>query len=153
MKNNDYTTSFTVDQSRNEVFDAVNQVRGGRSGKIEGATGELGAAFTYLYKDLHFSKQQIAEFVPGKKVVWRVSESNLSFAKSEQTDTNMVYEISQKGGQAEARFSYIALLPQFECHDSCSNTWGMPINGNPRNLITTGKAQPDAFAPDRKTGA
>jgi hypothetical protein len=33
MKTNAYTSSFTVDQSPDEVFEAVNNVRGGWSGE------------------------------------------------------------------------------------------------------------------------
>src|SRR5689334_11581407 len=52
MNSNDYTTSFMVDQTPQQVFDAVTNVRGWWSGDIEGATDKLGAEFTYRYQDL-----------------------------------------------------------------------------------------------------
>jgi hypothetical protein len=148
MKTNDYTTSFLVGESPEAVFEAINNVRGWWSGEIEGGADKLGAEFTYRYKDVHVSKQKITEFVPGKKVVWHVLESSLSFAKdqSEWNNTDVIFEISEKDGKTQVRFTHVGLVPQFECYDSCSNAWGMLINGNLRKLITTSKAQPDAFA-------
>ena len=55
MNNQNYTTSFTVDQTPDEVFKAVTNVRGWWSGEIDGGTDELGAEFTYQYQDLHRS--------------------------------------------------------------------------------------------------
>ena len=97
---------------------------------------------------MHLSKQKITEFIPGKKVVWRVLDSNLSFAKdkSEWNGTDIIFDISEKEGKTEVRFTHAGLVPQFECYGSCSNAWGTLINGNLRKLITTGKAQRDVFA-------
>ena len=97
---------------------------------------------------MHRSKQKITELVPGKKIVWRVLDSQLSFLKdkSEWTGTEVVFDISAKKGKTEVRFTHAGLKPQIECYGSCSNAWGMLVNGNLRNLITTGNPQPDVFA-------
>jgi hypothetical protein len=147
MTKETFTTSFSVDQSAQQAFDAINNVRGWWSGEIKGDTDKLDAEFTYRYKDVHYSKQKIKDLVSGKKVVWQVVDSRLSFRKeNEWTGTTIVFDISQKDGKTEVRFTHIGLVPAFQCYGDCSGAWGVLINNNLRKLIATGKAQPDAFA-------
>lgn len=148
MKNENFNTTISVDQSPEEVFNAINNARGWWSGQIDGDTDHPGAEFTYRYKDVHRSRQKVTEFVPGKKVVWHVLDSELSFAKdkSEWNGTNIVFEISENHDKTELRFTHQGLVPGFECYGQCSNAWGTLITGNLRRLITTGKSQPDTFA-------
>ena len=146
MKNDqNYTTSFTVDQTPEEVFDAINNVRGWWSDEIDGSTNKLGAEFTYRYKDLHRTTQKITELVPGKKVVWHVTDATLNFVKdkTEWNGTDIVFEIKSKDGKTELRFTHIGLVPTFECYGGCSGAWGFYINDSLRSLITTGKGAPN----------
>jgi uncharacterized protein YndB with AHSA1/START domain len=145
VKTKDYTTSFTVDQSPEEVFDAINNVRGWWSGEIDGRTDELGAEFTYRYQDAHRSTQKITDLVPGRKVVWRVLDAQINFVKdkAEWNGTDIVFEIARKGGNTELRFTHIGLAPTIECYGKCAGAWGFYVNDSLRSLITTGKGDPN----------
>jgi len=145
MTTKDYTASFTVDQSPEEVFNAINNVRGWWSGEIDGRTDKLGAKFTYRYEDVHRSTQRITELVPGKKVVWHVLDAKLNFAKdkSEWNGTDIVFEIARKANKTELRFTHVGLVPAIECYGKCSGAWGFYIKDSLRSLITTGKGDPN----------
>ena len=145
MTTKGYTTSFTVDQSPEQVFDAVNNVRGWWSGDIQGRTDMLGGEFTYRYKDLHDTTQRITEWVPGKRVVWHVVDSHINFVKdkTEWNDTDIVFEIDRKQDKTELRFTHQGLVPEVECFGQCSNAWGSYINGSLRKLIATGAGRPN----------
>jgi regulator of RNase E activity RraB len=139
-----YSISFMVDQSPEEVFDAINNVRGWWSEEIEGNTDKLGV-FKYHFKDIHRCTIKITELVPGKKVVWHIVDNNFSFVedKSEWIDTDIVFEISKNGDKTDIRFTHIGLVPQYECYSVCSDAWGTYINGSLSSLITKGKGQPN----------
>jgi activator of Hsp90 ATPase-like protein len=147
MTNKNYTTSFTVDQSPEDVFAAINNVRGWWSGEIDGRTDTLGAAFTYRYEDLHRSTQKITELVLGKKVVWHVVDADINFVKDtkEWNGTDVVFEIAKKGGKTELTFTHVGLAPRIECYGKCAGAWGFYIN-DLRSLITTGKGDPNEKA-------
>jgi len=145
MNDQSLTYTISVDQSPEEAFAAITNVRGWWSGEIEGGTEKLGDEFTYRYKDVHFSKQRLTEVIPNQKVVWEILDSYLSFAKDtrEWTGTKIIFDILKQGNRTEVRFTHQGLVPEFECFEACSGAWGSYINGSLRSLITTGKGNPN----------
>ena len=143
MANSDFTTSLLVSQTPKEVFTAINNVGGWWQGEVKGETHKLNDEFTYQMLEFHFSKQKLVELIPNEKVVWLVTESNLSFTKnkSEWTGTKIVFEISEVNNKTEIRFTHIGLVPKFECYGDCSNGWTQLIQKSLFSLITTGKGK------------
>jgi hypothetical protein len=146
MSSPNFSVAISVNRTPEEVFHAVNDVRGWWTGEpgVKGRTDRLGAEFTYQYKDLHFTKQRITEFVPGKKVVWLVLDSKLSFVK-DQTEWNgskITFDIAKKGQKTELKFTHVGLVPEVECYGDCSSAWGYYVKGPLRKLIGAARAAP-----------
>jgi len=145
MTNQNFTTTFSVVQTPEEIFKAINNVRGWWSEEVEGRTDTLGAEFKYHYKDVHRWKMKMTEFVPGQKVVWVVLDNYFNFTedKTEWKGTKVIFEVSKIDDKTQLRFTHEGLVPEYECFNVCSNAWGSYINGSLRSLITTGKEQPN----------
>ena len=141
METADYTTTIVVDKPATDVFTAINDVRGWWQGEIEGSTDKLNDEFDYRMEDIHFSRQKVVELVPNKKVVWLVTDSNLSFtkAKHEWTGTKIVFDISELNNKTQVRLTHQGLVPTFDCYAGCSGGWTMLVQESLCSLITTGK--------------
>lgn len=137
-----FTTSFFVNQSPQEVYDAINHVRGWWQGEIEGDTEKVNDVFTYRMPGHHYSKQQIITSIPNEKVVWLVTDSELKFDhKNEWTDTKIMFEIKEINNKTQVRFTHMGLVPAFECYSDCSWAWGALMQESLVSLITTGKGK------------
>jgi hypothetical protein len=145
MKEDSFTTAFTVDQTPAEAFAAINNVRGWWSREIDGCTDQPGAQFTYRYQDIHRSKQEITELVPGQRVAWHVLDGYLNFTadKTEWTGTDITFDIAATEAGTEVRFTHAGLVSSHECFDSCSNAWSFYINTSLHDLIAAGAGQPN----------
>jgi hypothetical protein len=146
MKNQNFTTSLLVDQTPEEVFNAVSNVRGWWSGlyneEIKGNTDKLNEEFTFKAGEgAHYSKQKLVEAIPGKKLVWLVTDSKLTFLKneSEWNGTKLIFDISKKGNKTELTFTHQGLVPEIECYNSCAPAWTQYIQTRLLKLITTAK--------------
>jgi len=146
MEHSDFTTTFIVDQTPEQVFKAVNNVRGWWSESVEGVTDRLGEAFLYYYKDVHICKMKIVELVPNERVVWLVLENQFNFTtdKTEWKGNRIVFDISGVGEKTQLRFTQEGLVPAYECYNVCHDAWTSYIQGSLKDLITTGKGKPNA---------
>ncbi|MGY3211380.1 SRPBCC domain-containing protein [Mucilaginibacter sp. HD30] len=147
MQASDFTTTITVDQTPTEVFDIINSPREWWSGEFEGDTKNLGDEFTYRYQDMHYSKQRVVESIPGEKVVWLVTESEINFVedKNEWTGTKIIFDISRKDEETQIKFTHLGLDTNVECFEGCSTAWKQLIEHSLFTLITTGAVEKPAL--------
>jgi len=145
MATSDFTTTLLVDQSPKETFNAINNVRGWWSENIEGSTDKLHDEFTYSFGDVHYSKMKLIEVIPDKKVVWLVLDNFFNFTndKREWIGTKIIFDISQKDHKTQIQFTHQGLIPEYECYNVCRDAWSNYIKTSLRNLIATGKGQPN----------
>lgn len=113
------------------------------AGEIKGNSHQLNDEFEYRMPGIHFSKQKVVELIPNKKIVWLVTDSNLGSFKDrkEWNGTKIIFEITEKNGGTQMRFTHLGLVPKFQCYGDCSGAWGMLIEQSLLSLITTGKGK------------
>lgn len=145
MTAQNFTTTILVEQSPKEAFEAVNNVRGWWSQNIEGGTAKLNDVFTYRMQDLHQCTMKLIEVIPDKKVVWLTLDNYFNFTKdkSEWIGTKVSFEIFERDNKTQIRFTHIGLVPAYECYEVCENAWTGYIQDSLRDLIATGKGQPN----------
>jgi uncharacterized protein YndB with AHSA1/START domain len=146
MSKKDFTISLLVDQTPEEVFTAITNVRAWWSGyyseELVGNTEKLHDEFSFRAgPDVHYSKQKLVEVVPNKKIVWLVTESNLSFLEQidEWTGTKVIFEIAKKGEKTQLTFTHQGLTSEVECYDACAPAWTQYVRNKLLPLIETNK--------------
>ena len=146
MKNKNFTTTLIVDQTPEEVFNVVRNVRGWWSGyyseEIKGDTEELNDEFSFRAGGgAHYSRQKLIEVIPNKKIVWLVTDSELDFLekKDEWTGTKIIFDISTKVNKTQLVFTHDGLMPEIECYNACAPAWSQYLHNKLLPLITSGK--------------
>jgi len=145
MTDRNYTSSFSVAQRPEDVFAAINNVRAWWSAGIEGSADKVGDVFVHHIQDMHRCEIQVTASIPGEKVAWHVLDNYFSFTKdkSEWIGTDIVFDIRRRGDKTEVKVTHVGLTPEYECYEICVDGWGTYFNGSLRDLIATGKGQPN----------
>jgi uncharacterized protein YndB with AHSA1/START domain len=130
MLTRNFTLTLVTEQSPEDVFRAIRNVRDWWSGyyseEIQGNTETLNDEFSFRAADgAHFSKQKLVEVIPNKKIVWLITESKFTYIEDqdEWTDTKVIFEISRSDGKTQLVFTHEGLTPEVECYDACASGW------------------------------
>ncbi len=140
-----YSSTFSVAQSPEKVFQAIMDFRSWWSEEIEGITDKLNETFFYHYKDVHLCKVKLIELVPDKKLVYQVIENEFNFIadKTEWVNSRLVFDISTSGDQTTLLFTHEGLSPEHACYTVCEDAWNSYIQGSLKSLIETGTGRPN----------
>ena len=149
MPGKDFATTMMVDQSAEEVFNAIKNVRGWWSGlhgeEFVGSSGQLNDEFTFRAgAGAHYSKQKLIELIPDKKITWLVTDSKLTFVEKqdEWTGTKISFDISKENNKTKIVFTHVGLVPEFECYNGCAPAWTKYIQERLLlSLMTNGKIE------------
>ena len=125
-----FSYSFTSAKSPKAIFEILLNVEDWWSGfygeTIKGKSENINDEFTFLAGGgAHFTKQKLVELIPGKKITWLVTESNLTFLEdtNEWIDTKICFEIEPDGDKTKITFTHEGLEPEIECFKECSGAW------------------------------
>ena len=143
MENENFTTTIEVPQSADTVFNCLTHVSKWWSKDFEGTSTKLNDEFIICHAGKHYSKQQLVEVEPGKRLVWLVTDSELNWLavdKHEWTNTKMIFTLSSRGSNTVLHFTHQGLVPGKECYTACQRGWTMIVTNWLFNYITNGKS-------------
>ncbi|MEO3795566.1 SRPBCC domain-containing protein [Nonomuraea sp. B10E15] len=153
------TATMTVDRTPEQIFEAVTDVRGWWSENLIGHSAALHDEFVFTddseyagetvraKKGFRFARFQITEFVPGRRVVWHVVDSDNTGLddRDEWTGTNVIFDITTDAQGTTLHFTHEGLTAaESACFEACSRAWTFFITTSLSQLLTTGAGRPIA---------
>lgn len=130
MSHHHFQFSFSVAKSPDQLYPELLNPKfwwiGLYGEDIQGQSQFIGDEFTFRAGNgVHYSKQKLVESTPGKKILWQVTDSHLTFleAKDEWTGSQFGFDLQEENGKTTVTFSHHGLTPEIECFDQCSSAW------------------------------
>jgi hypothetical protein len=140
----DFQKSFTVNANATETMHKIAQVNLWWAKNFKGKSTKFNDKFSVYFSDT-WVNFKIAESVPGKKIVWLVTDCNLHWIenKKEWDGTEVVFELTEKEGRTKIDFSHRGLTPDCECYENCKPGWTHHLKNGLQKLINEGKGEPE----------
>ncbi len=136
----DYTRTITADIPPAEAADRIARVTDWWTRNTKGSARKPGDTFTVDFGET-FVDFKVAELVPGKRIVWEVTNCRLHWIKdkTEWNGTKVAFDISSQGGTTTVRMTHIGLVPEVECFGTCEQGWNFHVGESLQQLLRTDK--------------
>ena len=144
MEKQDYKYVFTTDIPPVEALDAISRVTEWWASDFEGSSQMLDDVFSVHFGEVSVTFR-IVEVVPDKKIVWLVTDCNLTWLQDikEWDGTRIEWEVSTVNNATQISMTHVGLVPGIECYNDCENGWNFHIGTSLFKLITEGVGMPD----------
>lgn len=144
MTAQDYSATITANLTAAAAAERINRVADWWTAGFTGASEQVGDEFSVRWGET-FVNFTVVEYVPAKRIVWRVTDCNLLFVedKKEWKNTEVVFDISSDGGATTVTMMHAGLEPAVECYEACSKGWNFFIKESLQKLLTENQGMPD----------
>jgi uncharacterized protein YndB with AHSA1/START domain len=143
IPDSDYTTEFVVERTPHDVYEAINDIPAWWMTHIHGSNSAVGDEFSFEVPGVHACTMRVAQLVPDRRIVWRVTRSNMTFVAEpeEWVGTDITFEVIPDGDGSRVRFTHLGLSPSDGCYEVCSSAWDHSIRTSLHASLATGVGQ------------
>jgi hypothetical protein len=149
MKKNDFTSSISAEISASEAIKKISSVPEWWGVTFTGSAINQNDTFTVKMSGDSFFNFIVAELIPGKRVVWLVTDCNMPWYsdKKEWSNTKLIFDLTENNCVTELKFIHEGLTPDVECYKDCEPGWTHWIQISLFSYLTSGKG---VFRPPTK---
>ncbi|HEY4286500.1 MAG TPA: SRPBCC domain-containing protein [Puia sp.] len=149
MQSKNFHRTIAVNASAEEAMEKISQVNLWWHTAFSGKAGKLNDTFRIPMgkEGISFVDFQVTEWVPNKRVVWKVTDSYLEWFKdkTEWNGTEVVFDISEKDNITQIDFTHVGLIPEVECYPVCEEGWNGHVTNSLVKFIDEGVGYPRQF--------
>jgi len=143
MEQKNYHNSIQVNASAADAYAQIANVAGWWAKSFKGKASKTGDTFNVQFGDTRVDFE-ITEAIPGKKVVWKVTDCYLPWLndKTEWNNTEVAWNIGTANGKTTIDMTHVGLQPGVECYEACKKGWDGHISDSLFRLVTEGVGKP-----------
>ena len=141
MEKKNFQSSITAGIDANETTKRISKVPEWWGITFSGNSEKQNDKFVIKMGGDSFFNFTITELIPGKKVVWLVTDCYMPWYanKKEWTNTKLVFDLSENNGGTAVNFTHDGLTPDVECYKDCEPGWTHWIQTSLFSYLTKGK--------------
>jgi len=142
---NDFSRSISAKISASESIKKINNVPAWWGITYSGSCEKKDDQFIVKMGGDSFFNFIVAESIPGKRVVWLVTDCNMPWYtdKKEWASTKLIFDLAEENGMTTVNFTHEGLTPDIECYRDCETGWTHWIRTSLLSYFTTGKGDFD----------
>jgi Activator of Hsp90 ATPase homolog 1-like protein len=141
MAKNDFNSSISANISAGEAVKKISHLPDWWGVQFTGSSEKQNDQFTIKMGGDSFFNFTVTELIPGKRVVWLVTDCNMPWYsdKKEWANTKLIFDLCENNGVTEVNFKHEGLTPDIECYKDCERGWTHWIKTSLFSYFTTGK--------------
>jgi hypothetical protein len=143
MEKNDFNISISTKINADEATKKISKVPEWWGIAFTGSAEKQNDQFTVKMGGDSFFNFTVAELIPGKRVVWLVTDCFMPWFsdKKEWANTKLIFDLSEDNGVTTLNFTHEGLTPNVECYKDCELGWTHWIKTSLFSYFTTGEGK------------